>query len=1537
MKKLVSVFLVFFVCLIYVPSINAQIYPTLTVDYSQKTGALMYGASGFLYGLGTENSPNINLLIPLKPHTAVQKAPDGLQHPTGDVLDTTKTFIYSGGKYVQVYLQDIYALWPYEFTSFDDYLNKVSEEVQKIKALRESDPNFSGKIVYIPFNEPDSIWYNNINSNSQVQQNFFQNWLTICNLIKSLDPDALIGGMNLAVYLENTYDNFLNFCVQNNCLPDVITWHDLQTNCLNTFPSQLAHYRNLEKKYNIPEKEIVINEYAPQDHVNVPGKLVNWIALFEENKVAACLAYWHNAGSLNDLVADNNMPNGTWWLYKWYGDMSGETLKVTTSTARTELYGLASLDDNKKISHVLFGGINGTSNIVLKNLDTSETFKDAKAVKVVIERTPWTAFHGPSLDPEVIQTGTYKVIGGEVSIILDGMDDYSAYRITVTKANEDADFKVYKGRWQQSYEVENAKLIGRANKTSDPWTYAKSGGYRVNMMDSQNDGFDMKISVPFTGLYKMDIIYGNGYGVNSSNTAQNNPQTVKHTLSVDGSDPQILVLQNTLLWQMEGLYSDYIFLTEGDHTLSFRGALDTPQGASMDVVRFTYVGQDQPVFDKIYEAEFSDFNMLNGKTTTPVFIESEIENYSSFGYITGLDKGSVPGGNGARFTVAVDKGGLYNVILRYSSQQEGAVNLYLDNDAINLNNKIATLPIKNTGGKWDNTVKTIYLQEGINIIDIDATAPCAVDYLRVKKVNDEDTKTIIEAESQELSGNARITANPYASGGSYVSNIQGGTNDALTLKVNVDKAGLYKLEIYHSNGELFGAHSYNPQITDRYASFKVNEDDPVRLYFKNTYSNENFRPKTIPVYLNAGENEIKIYNDNYKILRCGTGSAGNITYQTLVNYAPNFDKFIIYPASLDEVTPSDETFQVNLFSTEGGKAFIDNYFAKAGEYVNLILTPDYTDSTIKVLANNTDITGLMEKSAGGYQLTYQVNEDTTFHVSFTNPENMDKYIKNSSFGLGDLTYYDIEGEVTIESSEDNRLYTTYYAHLQSGAKINQKITGIEDGTYSFYVYAKGSGNITLTDGINSKTYQVSERYERYELRFTVNNSTTQIGVLADGEIYLDDLSLTNDNIDSGILYFVDCGDSNPKTLSKGDKFGIYNSVTEQFYGEDPVTGKYWGLVDDYTPNANYPTLLTGRLTWPYEYDTTDGRDKVVSYRYSRDQDYMYPQPGITYKFELPNGEYTVESAYYLPSSWMSGVNRRCKITLNGVVYINSFLPTTNPESPMVFNHSVNVTDGFLTYNVTVDADGIGGSAVSYIIIRKKDTKERMYFPIDLTNKVVTGTPSWNNVASTAAQYAFDNNTSTFFDGLVGGYCQVDLGQITDISQIGYSPRPSYESRMVGGMFLGSKDGENWVKLYVIPTAPGPYIETKVTAGQFLTRDTFYRYIRYTNLVDNANIAEIKIYKNADVMFSVINLNPESVNISKAYIENNKAYITHSSQGEVTFVIAKYKDNKLESIITKKADSSDMEIELSGGFDRNCTYKLFVWDLKNLFPYTKLAS
>lgn len=47
--------------------------PTMNVDMTDELGEIMHGASGFLYGISSEDVPTMNLITPLKPKVLATK------------------------------------------------------------------------------------------------------------------------------------------------------------------------------------------------------------------------------------------------------------------------------------------------------------------------------------------------------------------------------------------------------------------------------------------------------------------------------------------------------------------------------------------------------------------------------------------------------------------------------------------------------------------------------------------------------------------------------------------------------------------------------------------------------------------------------------------------------------------------------------------------------------------------------------------------------------------------------------------------------------------------------------------------------------------------------------------------------------------------------------------------------------------------------------------------------------------------------------------------------------------------------------------------------------------------------------------------------------------------------------------------------------------------------------------------------------------------------------------------------------------------
>jgi hypothetical protein len=83
---------------------NDETFTPLIVDLAAKTGALKYGAAGFLYGLGKDSIPGVNTMAPLKPQVAAQKPENGMQHPNGDALNVAGAYRAAGGKEIEIYI-----------------------------------------------------------------------------------------------------------------------------------------------------------------------------------------------------------------------------------------------------------------------------------------------------------------------------------------------------------------------------------------------------------------------------------------------------------------------------------------------------------------------------------------------------------------------------------------------------------------------------------------------------------------------------------------------------------------------------------------------------------------------------------------------------------------------------------------------------------------------------------------------------------------------------------------------------------------------------------------------------------------------------------------------------------------------------------------------------------------------------------------------------------------------------------------------------------------------------------------------------------------------------------------------------------------------------------------------------------------------------------------------------------------------------------------------------------------------------------------
>ena len=368
--------------------------PQITVGMDSDTGPVFHGASGALYGLSEDGVPGADLLAPLRIKTIAQKPPGGLQHPGGDADRAAPGFFAAGGELIFVLMQDIYPDWPYRDCGIDDYL-------ATIKSMAASADR---RFAFIPFNEPDWIWYDlktaDADSYHANRDRFLADWTAACQAIRS--AGALVVGPNEAYFDTRFMPEFLAYAKANNVLPDIISWHELSPVSLQTYRMNYASFRAIERRLGISPLPVAVNEYGNRRDLSCPGQLVQWIAMFEETKVYADLAYWDIAGNYSDNAVQHTIPNGSWWLLRWYGAMTGHTVRVTPPAPGgiDTLSGLASVDPAKRQARVIVADpAGGAARIALTGIDPGVFGERVRVLVQAASRTGYAAAGGTDVGP----------------------------------------------------------------------------------------------------------------------------------------------------------------------------------------------------------------------------------------------------------------------------------------------------------------------------------------------------------------------------------------------------------------------------------------------------------------------------------------------------------------------------------------------------------------------------------------------------------------------------------------------------------------------------------------------------------------------------------------------------------------------------------------------------------------------------------------------------------------------------------------------------------------------------------------------------------------------------------------------------------------------------------------------------------------------------------------------------------------------------------------------------------------------------------
>ena len=799
----------------YPRNVEAAVAPQFTVDLSNQYRTATHVASGSLYGLAEDGRPTDALIGPTKPKMFTQMAPNGGQLPNGETSPIGDALVLApvaarNGASVMIRMPDIYPDFPYKWVSWADWYSKVDTMVNA--RIASGATNIYG---YELWNEPNWTW------DTAKAGAFNDGWKNTYLRVKTLDTTTKIVGPSIDKYDATWMSNFLTYAKNNNVLPDIISWHELGNpegnNVDNpkpwTIKDHIATYRALEASLGISPRPISINEYSVIQEEAVPGSNVRYFAQFERNNVdTATAAFWFRPGRLSNLITDTAKANGGWWLFKWYGDMTGNMAMTTPSvTNALGLDGIASIDSTKQEAHVLFGGADGDSNIVVQGFGSASFFTNNAHVKV--ETTPWYGVDTAVSTPTPVFEGDFAIANGQISVPITGMNKSSGYNMVITPAA---------GTNNNRYEAENTTI----NHSTNYSNISASNGKYIGSMDFSDSYVQYTVNAATAGTYKMDIRYANGTAASST-----------HNLSINGGAAGAVTYPVTGGWLSSG--------NSGTVTVSVN------LNAGSNTIRLSKGATGYAELDYVQLAKPAPFNLrVEAEKATVNHSVISTGDYASNNWFVGnIDYSD----SYVEYNVNVPSTGTYSMEIGYANGTSAN-----STHSLSVNGGASTTVTYPTTGGWtkvyfpNNGTRKVMTQNvnliaGSNTIRFTkATSYAELDYIQLQLNN------TYEAESATVNHSLTFS-NLNISNGSYVGNIDF-SDSYVQFTVNVTTAGTYNMDIGYANGGT-ATSTHNLSINGG-ASSTVNY--PVTGGWLSSGNGINLGVKTVTVNLNAGNNTIRL-------------------------------------------------------------------------------------------------------------------------------------------------------------------------------------------------------------------------------------------------------------------------------------------------------------------------------------------------------------------------------------------------------------------------------------------------------------------------------------------------------------------------------------------------------------------------------------------------------------------------------------------------------------------------------------------------------
>jgi hypothetical protein len=296
-----------------------------------------------------------------------------------------------------------------------------------------------GDVSYSIFQESNARGLGWIESNEPY---YLEAYRLAYHAIKQVDPDAEVVGPNAQWgpwtwwWPEHAGDytwfirKFIDYCMENQCMPDIIAWHD-GYHCNGFGIADAAdEIRSYLKKKGIGPIPLEQDDVGCKEGQFRPGTYVSYLANIERARIKyTCKCCWDRDCHINTLqgtlTKKKREPRSLWWMYKSYGDLGGQIVEVTPGNT---VDGVVAVDNEPDIIRAVIGRYqDGNEPVLIRFQGFDNRFKSASVIAERIKNTEDEPLEGPERTLEQ----TFKINNGQIEVILDDLGSFDAYTFTI--------------------------------------------------------------------------------------------------------------------------------------------------------------------------------------------------------------------------------------------------------------------------------------------------------------------------------------------------------------------------------------------------------------------------------------------------------------------------------------------------------------------------------------------------------------------------------------------------------------------------------------------------------------------------------------------------------------------------------------------------------------------------------------------------------------------------------------------------------------------------------------------------------------------------------------------------------------------------------------------------------------------------------------------------------------------------------------------------------------------------------------------------